>query len=87
MITKKMFKFANNLKTVTEMKQNPMVRLHGNQVVETLGKIVILLTKSSISEKDKEKLVELGKKHYHFGLKMEHFKVIYIFSLTLFFKI
>ncbi len=70
-----MFKFANNLKTVTEMKQNPMVRLHGNQVVETLAKIVILLTKSSISEKDKDTLVELGKKHYHIGLKIEHFKV------------
>jgi hypothetical protein len=53
-----------------------MVQLHANQIISTLDKIVILLTKSIISEKDKKRLVELGKQHYHFGIKKVYFEVI-----------
>jgi hypothetical protein len=74
---KKMFKFANSLDSVADMMQNTMIRYHANLIVETLDKIVILLTKSLISEQDKENIIELGKKHYHFGLKKEHFKVLF----------
>ena len=75
-----MFLFASNLKLVADMIENKMVHFHANEVIKTLDKIVILLTKSTISEQDKNKLVELGKQHYHFGLKKEYFKVcLYIF--------
>jgi hypothetical protein len=80
-----MFLFASSLELAADMRLNPMVSKHGNQVIKRLDKIVVLLTKSSISEKDKEKLVELGQRHYHFGLKIEHFKVLFfLFSKFLF---
>jgi hypothetical protein len=74
---KKMFKFANSLESTTNMLQNTKIRNHGNQVIKTLDKIIHLLVKSSINEKEKENLFSLGQKHYHFGLKHEHFKVIF----------
>jgi hypothetical protein len=72
-----MWVFARNLETFAEMIENVMVNLHANQLIKTLDKIVVLLTKSAINEQDKEKLFELGKQHYHFGLKKEHFKVYF----------
>ena len=76
-----MFLFSSSLELAADMRLNPMVSKHGNQVIKKLDKIVVLLTKSSISEKDKEKLVELGQRHYHFGLKIEHFKVLLFSSI------
>ena len=73
---KKMFRFANRLELVDDMMKNVMVCHHANQLIKTLDKIVIILTKSSISEQEKLKLIKLGKDHYHFGLKKEHFQVI-----------
>jgi hypothetical protein len=73
-----MFLFASSLELADDMMQNKMVRLHANQVLNILDKIVILLTKSLISEQDKITLFELGKDHYHFGLKKEHFQVFSI---------
>jgi len=73
-----MFLFASSLELTDDMMQNKMVRLHANQVLNILDKIVILLTKSLISEQDKMTLFELGKDHYHFGLKKEHFQVFSI---------
>jgi hypothetical protein len=70
-----MFIFASNLVLVSDMIDNLMVRSHADLVIKTLNDIIILLTKSFISEKDKEKLVELGKQHYHHGIKKEYFKV------------
>ena len=70
-----MFVFASSLELVDDMMRNRLVRHHANQVIKILDKIVILLTKSLISEQDKIKLFELGKDHYHFGLKKEHFQV------------
>jgi hypothetical protein len=75
-----MFVFASSLELADDMMQNKMVRHHANQVIKILDKIVILLTKSLISEQDKINLFELGKNHYHFGLKKEHFQV---FSFTI----
>ena len=75
---KKMFKFANSLESVDEMMSNAQVRFHGNQMVNTMHKIVILLTEMSISKQDKEDLVELGQRHYHFGLKKDYFTVLFI---------
>jgi hypothetical protein len=70
-----MFVFASSLELVEDLMKNIMLRHHANQVIKILDKIVILLTKSLISEQDKIKLFELGKNHYHFGLKKEHFQV------------
>jgi hypothetical protein len=73
---KKMFVFASNLSLVDDMIKNKTVCYHVTQLIKTLDKIVNLLTcKSTISEHEKNNLVELGKLHYHFGLKKEHFKV------------
>ena len=70
-----MFLFTNDVDC--DMFENTMIRHHAKLVIDYLDKIVILLTKSSISELDKEKLIDLGKRHFHFGLKKEHFKVIF----------
>ena len=68
---KEMFRFSNSL----DNKMNN-VHSHSIKVVKTLDKIVILLTNSTFfSEQDKNELVKLGKQHYHFGLKIDHFKV------------
>jgi hypothetical protein len=75
---KNLFGFASNLESSNEMIKNTRVRYHANQVINTLDKIIILLTKSFLSEQDKELLIELGERHYHYGLKIEYFKV-YIF--------
>jgi hemoglobin-like flavoprotein len=54
--------------------ENPRVRYHSNQLVKTLEKIINLMTNSlSTNEQEKEKLFELGQRHYHCGLKKEHF--------------
>ena len=65
------------------MTANIQVKEHASKVVRTLDKIVILLTKSTISEQDKKKLFELGKRHYHYGLKIEYFKVIEFYKSRL----
>ena len=72
---KNLFGFASNLESSNEMIQNTRVRYHANQVINTLDKIIILLTKSTISKQDKDDLIRLGKLHYHFGLKKDYFKV------------
>jgi hypothetical protein len=73
-----MFLFTSNLDSACDMFENTMIRHHAKLVIDYLDKIVILLTtSSSISGQDKDKLIDLGKRHYHFGLKKEHFKVIF----------
>jgi len=57
------------------MIANTKVNNHSIKVIKTLDKIVNILTKSTFCEQDKKKLVELGKNHFHYGLKQEHFKV------------
>jgi len=64
--------------------ENPSPRLlyHSNQVIRTLNKIVHVL-KSTLSEEttssrialiqDQEQLFEKGERHYHYGIKTEHF--------------
>ena len=75
-----MFIFIGDTELVSDMVKNSILLYHASQVIETFDRIVSLLTKSSsFNEKDKEKLVCLGQKHYHFGLKKEHFLVIFFF--------
>ena len=58
------------------MLQNAQLKYHADKVISTLEKIILLSDSSTISENDKERLVKLGKSHYHYGLKKEYFKVI-----------
>jgi hypothetical protein len=71
-----LFGFANSLDSASDMIENTMIKVHASQVIKTFDKIILSITKSSINEQDKKKLFELGKLHYHFGLKKEYFKVI-----------
>jgi hypothetical protein len=69
--------FASSLELMTtDMAQNTMLNHHAGQMIKILNKIVIILTQSSsFSDNDKKKLVELGQRHFYYGLKVEHFKV------------
>lgn len=77
-----MWVFASSLELVTDIVQNQNVRHHANQMVKVLDKIIILLTQKPISEQEKQSLVELGKLHYHYGLKKEHFIVFLVLLKT-----
>lgn len=68
------------------MIESPMVQGHVHAMIKTLHKIIMLMTRSTVAEQDKRKLIDLGKRHYHYGLKKEHFKVyiyIYIYNFSL----
>jgi hypothetical protein len=80
---KKLFGFANGFDSASDMIENTMIKVHASQVIKTFDKVILSLTKSSINEHDKKKLVELGKLHFHFGLTKEYFKVINISDLKL----
>ena len=70
---KEMFGFLSSL----DNKMNK-VQYHSNKVINTLDKIIKLLTESALfSEEEKTELVKLGISHYHFGLKVDHFKVFF----------
>ena len=73
-----MFKFADNLELVADMMENVIIRRHANLVVDSLDKIILLLANASFNQQEKQNLVELGQRHYHFGLKIEHLKVNFI---------
>jgi hypothetical protein len=76
---KNLWKFTSELETIPEMIESPMLQGHVHSMVKTLHKIIMLMTRSTVAEQDKRKLIDLGKRHYHYGLKKEHFKVyIYI---------
>ena len=71
---KKIWIFASNLDTEEEMLENSQLKYHAKKVIATIDRIVLSLT-SSISEADQSDLKRLGKSHYHYGIKKEHFKV------------
>ena len=70
-----MFVFASSL-SLADLMTNKMLHNHANQVIKTIDKIIISMIRSPISDQEKQKLLNLGKLHYHFGLKQEHFKVL-----------
>ena len=55
---KKLFGFANSLDSASDMIENTMIKVHASQVIKTFDKIILSITKSSINEQDKKKLVE-----------------------------
>jgi len=74
---KNMFVFVSGFDLLADIMKNTMARYHSNKVITIMDKIINLLTKSSssLSEKDINQLVKLGERHYHFGIKTDHFKV------------
>ena len=76
---KDMFVFVGSFDFLADIMKNTMARYHSNKVITIMDKIINLLTKSSssssLSEKDINQLVKLGERHYHFGIKTNHFKV------------
>ena len=44
-------------------------------MIEVLNKIIIMMTKYSNKDEYIFELIELGKRHYYFGIKQEHFKI------------
>lgn len=48
---------------------------YANQMIEALNKIIIMMTKYSNKDEYIFELIELGKRHYYFGIKQEHFKI------------
>jgi hypothetical protein len=69
--------FVSGFDLLADIMKNTMARYHSNKVISIVDKIINLLTKSSssLSEKDINQLVKLGERHYHFGIKTDHFKV------------
>ena len=80
---KKLFGFLSSLELANNnnnMIENTYVRYHASQVIKKLTQIIILLTKSySLNEEEKDELIDLGERHYHFGIKMEYFLVFFFF--------
>jgi hypothetical protein len=73
---KKLWVSGSDLERLTDMMENTMIHLHANQMITTLDQIITSMTKNaSINEQDVNNLIELGKQHYYFGLKKDHFKV------------
>ena len=75
---KDMFVFVSSFDFLADIMKNTMARYHSNKMITIMDKIINLLTissSSSLSEKDINQLVKLGERHYHFGIKTDHFKV------------
>lgn len=71
---KPLWKFAKNLNTEDEIRQNKLVRSHGEKLFTTIGKAVSSLRDLSALV---PVLIGLGAKHYKYGTLEEHFTVIY----------
>jgi hypothetical protein len=80
---KNLFGFASSLESIDDILENTQVRYHGNLMINTMDKIVILLTELSLSKQDKYQLISLGQQHYHFGLKTDYFKVLYLIIIII----
>ena len=80
---KNLFGFASSLESIDDILENTQVRYHGNLMINTMDKIVILLTELSLSKQDKHQLISLGQQHYHFGLKTDYFTVLYLIIIII----
>ncbi len=69
-----MWKFAEKLKTEDELRNNPRLKYHGKRIMETIG---VALKSLSTLDVLNVVLLELGSRHYTYGVKPEHFTVSY----------
>ena len=65
---------------MSESKSNDMIMIqyHADRMIIELDNIVNSLSKQNISEENKRNLVNLGKIHYHHGIKYEYMIVYFI---------
>ena len=88
---KEMFSFTTtSTPNPTNNNNNNRLIYHANQVIKSFDTIIILLTLSKNNNNDEQKkidLIELGKLHYHAGIKKEYFKVnfysFFFFCITI----
>ena len=69
---KHLWKYAVNLKTEEEMRENSQLKSHGNNVFEAINAGINSLDKV---EALNNMLVELGDRHNSYGAKIVHFPV------------
>lgn len=70
--------FATNLETEAEMISNSQLRYHAKKITDVLGKIVVkAISCPDIAEfsVDEFELTRLGRNHFHYGVRREHFFV------------
>lgn len=70
--------FATNLETEAEMLSNSQVRYHAKKIYDVINKIVEKLstvTDAKHISVDEFNLVRLGRSHYHYNVRPEHFAV------------
>ena len=77
--------FATNLETEAEMLSNSQVRYHAKKILGVISKIVEKLTSTpDVRQFDLDEfgLVKLGRSHYHYNVRREHFVVSFCLSLS-----
>jgi hypothetical protein len=75
--------FADNLNTESELRTNGKLLYHGKRIIETIGVALKSINNPDVLD---VLLIELGSRHFAYGLKPEYFSVIfflYINFLTL----
>ena len=84
--------FATKLETEAEMISNSQLRYHAKKILDVFSKIVNKLISTSSNEITNEDydLNKLGRSHYYYGVRREHFFVciffFLIFILTIIFE-
>ena len=73
--------FATKLETEEEMRSDNQLRYHAARLVKTFDKLVSDI--DADFSKNKEFLIDLGTKHFHYDVKPEYFKVIFLFVLII----
>lgn len=70
--------FATNLETEAEMLSNSQVRYHARKIIDVISRIVDkAIHTPNIQELsiDEFNLIKLGRSHFHYGVRREHFVV------------
>jgi hypothetical protein len=67
--------FADNLHTEVELRQNQKLVYHGRRIMETINVALKSLDNSAVFD---VLLIELGARHFAYGLKPEYFSVSFI---------
>lgn len=70
--------FASNLETEEDMRQNSEIIYHAKRMITAIDRLILFLKADpmSVSYPDQINLIQMGKRHYHYGLRKEYFKVI-----------
>ncbi|CAF0880104.1 unnamed protein product [Brachionus calyciflorus] len=68
--------FATNLETEAEMISNSQLRYHAKKIMDVLSKVVVKAINSTNPEDfsvEEFELARLGRNHFHYGVRREHF--------------